>query len=143
MAYWSHKMKTSSSTSSLDGLTQNDPTCFLCLELTNDIGEPLVDGKMLRRCGCAFHVHPACWNSWLASGRGDFDCPICRKSSLRIIIPDEMAPPLTRVRAQSFPYADESFICCCDMPDTYTSYAIFSAVVLISGIVATVMLLKK
>ena len=143
MPYWSHKMKTSSSRNSLDGLTQNDPTCFVCLELTNEIDEPLVDGKMLRRCGCAFHVHPSCWNSWLASGKSEFDCPICRRASINITIPDEMVPPLARIRAQSFPYADESYICCCDIPDTYTIYAIFVALIVILSIVGLVILLKR
>jgi len=142
MAYW-HKMKTSSSTTSLDGLTQNDPTCFVCLELTNDLAEPLVDGKMLRRCGCAFHVHPACWNNWLSSGKSEFDCPICRRASISITIPDHLTPPLTRVRTQSFPYADESFNCCCDIPDTYIQYTIFIGLVAILGIIGLVMLLKR
>ena len=141
MAYW-HKMKSSPSTSSLDGLTKNDPTCFVCLELTNDVGEPLVDGRMLRRCGCAFHVHPICWNSWLSSGKYDFDCPICRRASLHIIVPDEDVPPLARIRAQSFPYADETYICCCEIPEGYKLYTLFVTVIILLGVVMTIMLMR-
>ena len=121
-------MKTSSSTSSLDALNTNDPTCFICIEIANDLGEPLVDGKMLRKCGCAFHVHPACWNTWLASGRSEFDCPICRKGILHLSIPVEDAPPLTRVRAQSFPYADESFVCCLPVPSKIATSIFFGVI---------------
>ena len=134
-------MKTSSSRNSLDELAQNDPTCFLCLELINEIGEPLIDGRMLRKCGCVFHVHPSCWNKWLSSGKSEFDCPICRRASITITIPDE--PPLTRVRTQSFPYADESYICCCDIPDKYIIYLILAGILMILIIVGIVILLKR
>ena len=143
MAYWSHKMKTSSSTSSLDGLTQNDPTCFVCLELTNEIGEPLVDGKMLRKCGCLFHVHPACWNNWLASGKDEFDCPICRRTMITVVIPDENSPPLTRARALSFPYADQSFCCCIEIPNSKLLNIAFFGAVVITGLIVLIELMKQ
>ena len=79
-------MKASDSTNSLTELTGRDE-CFICLAVENDKGEPLVDSKLLRTCGCKFTVHPACWNEWLKD-KTDYDCPICRKQSLmRIHIP--------------------------------------------------------
>jgi hypothetical protein len=80
-------MKASDSTNSLTELTEVK-TCFICLESEpNEKGEPLVDSKLLRNCGCRFYVHPACWNEWLKE-KSDYDCPICHKSSmLRIKIP--------------------------------------------------------
>ena len=81
-------MKASDSTNSLTELTQGEKSCFICLETDmNRQGEPLVDSKLLRSCGCHFQVHPACWNEWLKE-KSDYDCPICRKDSmLRIKIP--------------------------------------------------------
>ena len=80
-------MKASDSTNSLTELT-GEKTCFICLESDNNHkGEPLVDSKLLRNCGCQFQVHPACWNEWIKE-KSDYDCPICRKDSmLRIKIP--------------------------------------------------------
>ena len=79
------RMKESDSTNSLTELTGRDE-CFICLSIENDKDEPLVSSKLLRTCGCRFFVHPQCWNEWMR-GRTDFDCPICRKGSLRINIP--------------------------------------------------------
>ena len=80
-------MKASDSTNSLTELTEVK-SCFICLEEGfNSEGEPLVDSKLLRTCGCRFQVHPACWNEWIKE-KSDYDCPICRKDSmLRIKIP--------------------------------------------------------
>jgi hypothetical protein len=79
-------MKASDSVNSLTELT-HEKSCFICLGNDLEEGEPLVDSKLLRNCGCKFQVHPACWNEWL-KGKSDYDCPICRKDSmLRIKIP--------------------------------------------------------
>jgi len=83
-------MKASDSVNSLTELNQpeiREKTCFICLEDDLVNGEPLVDSKLLRSCGCQFSVHPACWNEWM-KGKSDYDCPICRKDSMmRIKIP--------------------------------------------------------
>lgn len=81
-------MRASDSTNSLTGLTQphEEHTCFICLEEAA-LGLPLVDSKLLRNCGCKFHVHTECWNTWILS-KSDFDCPICHRASmLKIHIP--------------------------------------------------------
>jgi E3 ubiquitin-protein ligase DOA10 len=77
-------MKASDSTNSLTELTQSqdDKSCFICLESgNNETGEPLVDSKLLRNCGCRFSVHPLCWNIWIKE-KSDYDCPICHKDSM-------------------------------------------------------------
>ncbi len=80
-------MKGSDSVNSLTELTKEDKQCFICLDEDSRDGEPLVDSKLLRTCGCRFSVHPRCWNEWM-KGKSDYDCPICRKDSvLRISIP--------------------------------------------------------
>ena len=80
-------MKASDSVNSLTELNKGEKNCFICLDEENDIGEPLVDSKLLRNCGCRFFVHPQCWNEWIKD-KTDYDCPICRKDSmLRIKIP--------------------------------------------------------
>lgn len=83
-------MKASDSVNSLTELNPSevsDPSCFICLDTEGVDGEPLVDSKIVRNCGCKFSVHPACWNEWM-KGKTDYDCPICRKDSmLRIKIP--------------------------------------------------------
>lgn len=83
-------MKASDSVNSLTELNPSGgstPSCFICLSEDLEEGEPLVDSKLLRNCGCRFSVHPACWNEWLKN-KSDFDCPICHKASmLRIHIP--------------------------------------------------------
>lgn len=80
-------MKASDSVNSLTELTSHEKSCFICLGTDLEQGEPLVDSKLLRNCGCKFEVHPACWNEWL-KGKSDYDCPICRKDSmLRIKVP--------------------------------------------------------
>lgn len=91
-------MKTSDSTNSLTELNPSgipEKSCFICLSDEHENGEPLVDSKLLRNCGCKFSVHPACWNEWM-KGKSDYDCPICRKDSmLRIKIPPN--PVMTTV----------------------------------------------
>jgi hypothetical protein len=81
-------MKPSTSTTSLTELTAVTPDneCFVCLELTHESGEALVESTKYITCGCYFHVHPACWNQWIREKRAvsnlDFPfCPICRKNS--------------------------------------------------------------
>jgi hypothetical protein len=76
-------MKPSDSTNSLTALNEvvSDVECFICLELQNELQEPLVDSKLLRTCGCKFVVHPACWNGWMKD-KSDWDCPICRQRSM-------------------------------------------------------------
>jgi E3 ubiquitin-protein ligase DOA10 len=83
-------MKASDSVNSLTELNPtetNDASCFICLSDDVEQGEPLVSSKLLRNCGCKFHVHPQCWNEWM-KGKSDYDCPICHKQSMkRIPIP--------------------------------------------------------
>ena len=80
-------MKASDSTNSLTELNPHEKSCFICLSSDLEEGEPLVDSKLLRNCGCTFAVHPACWNEWMKD-KSDYDCPICRKDSMmRIKIP--------------------------------------------------------
>ena len=83
-------MKASDSVNSLTELNPREveeKTCFICLSSDVEQGEPLVDSKLLRNCGCKFAVHPACWNEWMKS-KSDYDCPICHKASLqRIHVP--------------------------------------------------------
>lgn len=74
-------MKHVDSKTSLAELNPEDPTCFVCLEASNE--EPVVSSAMLRNCGCTFVVHPTCWNEYM-KGKTDFDCPICRKKSIFI-----------------------------------------------------------
>lgn len=76
-------MKQSSSTTSLTALTEAnlERECFICLDIANESGEPLVTSSILRTCGCKFVVHPECWNKWMV-GKSDWDCPICYKKSL-------------------------------------------------------------
>jgi hypothetical protein len=74
-------MKHVDSKNSLAELNPEDPTCFICLELDNELGEPLVSSKLLRKCGCYFVVHPQCWNAWMKD-KSDYDCPICRNKSV-------------------------------------------------------------
>jgi E3 ubiquitin-protein ligase DOA10 len=74
-------MKASDSVNSLTELNPSEPSCFICLSTDIEEGEPLVDSKLLRNCGCKFHVHPACWNQWMKS-KSDYDCPMCHKSSM-------------------------------------------------------------
>jgi len=71
-------MKHVDSKTSLAELNPEDPTCFVCLETSNE--EPVVPSKMLRNCGCVFVVHPSCWNEYMKD-KSDYDCPICRKKS--------------------------------------------------------------
>ena len=106
-------MKASDSANSLTELTQHEKSCFICLETdVNEKGEPLVDSKLLRNCGCQFQVHPVCWNEWIKE-KSDYDCPICRKDSmLRIKIPPN--PVLSVVfeeRAAPNNYCWRSFLC--------------------------------
>lgn len=102
-------MKASDSVNSLTDLTQPEKSCFVCLETDlNHIGEPLVDSKLLRSCGCRFQVHPACWNEWLKE-KTDYDCPICRKDSmLRIKIPPN---PVLNIVYQEQPNTRNGFLC--------------------------------
>jgi hypothetical protein len=80
-------MKASDSVNSLTELNPAEKICFICLSPDLEEGEPLVDSKLLRNCGCTFAVHPACWNEWMKD-KTDYDCPICRKDSmLRIKVP--------------------------------------------------------
>lgn len=79
-------MKASDSTTSLTALTEvREKECFICLEDDNNGHAPLVDSKILRRCGCRFFVHPDCWNEWMKD-KSDYDCPICRKESIKLNI---------------------------------------------------------
>ena len=77
-------MKQSDSTNSLTALSEVVPIleCFICL----DSREPLVDNTLLRTCGCKFIVHPECWAMWIKN-KDAWDCPICRRESLVIGIP--------------------------------------------------------
>lgn len=110
-------MKPSDSTNSLTALTEvvSEIDCFICLEPSpNDLGEPLVDSILLRRCGCKFRVHPACWNEWM-KGKNDWDCPICRRESINVPV-----SPLPVHMQQS-------------LPEMYTgSWKFFAVFVLVS-----------
>ena len=80
-------MKASDSVNSLTELNPREveeKTCFICLSSDLEQGEPLVDSKLLRNCGCKFAVHPVCWNEWMKS-KSDYDCPICHKASMQRI----------------------------------------------------------
>ena len=80
-------MKGSDSTNSLTGLNPSESSeemCFICLDSDIENGEPLVDSRMLRNCGCKFHVHPACWNLWMKD-KSHYDCPICQQASVHRI----------------------------------------------------------
>jgi hypothetical protein len=74
-------MKQSGSSNSLAALNPDDPACLICLEIENELAEPLVESKNLRNCGCKFSVHPFCWNKWMES-KTPYDCPICHKKSM-------------------------------------------------------------
>ena len=77
-------MKASDSVNSLTELTtQSKKECFICLEGDEEGYHPLVDSRILRSCGCKFVVHPDCWNIWMKD-KTDFDCPICRRESIKI-----------------------------------------------------------
>ena len=110
-------MKGSDSVNSLTELTGRDE-CFICLTNENDKGEPLVSSKLLRTCGCKFFVHPECWNRWM-KGKTDFDCPICRKGSLRINIPPN---PVLMIEIPREPRRMCSKFSCCAMI-TLTGFA--------------------
>ena len=135
-------MKMSYSGNSLSDLSQNDPTCFICLELTTDTNEPLINGTLLRACGCHFLVHPSCWNTWLLSGKEEYDCPICRRAIIRVIVKEDDVPS-RRIRAESFPYADESFVCCCDLPESKKIIVCLIIVFITIAILVTLELLFK
>lgn len=118
-------MKNSSSTTSLtDLITVKDADeCFICLEAM----EPLVDGSLLRSCGCKFMVHPDCWNQWMKD-KSDFDCPICRRDSAGKALP----PPPLNPNANTFPIINTN---------SYYKYlcilALFSIVIVIVGILSS------
>ena len=117
-------MKQSLSTTSLTALTEAnlERECFICLDIANESGEPLVDSSILRTCGCKFVVHPDCWNKWMVE-KSDWDCPICHKKSLNTpSVPPN--PVLTFV-------TEEPFILC--EYSVYT-YMIIAAVFLIGMI---------
>jgi len=122
-------MKNSSSTTSLtDLITVKDvDECFICLESTNEKDEPLIDGSLMRSCGCKFMVHPDCWNQWMKD-KSDFDCPICRRDSAGKALP----PPPLNPAANTFPIINTN---------SYYKYlcilALFSVVIVIIGILST------
>jgi len=88
-------MKQSDSSNSLDELNPKYE-CFVCLE--GDEEDPLIESSMLRTCGCRFHVHSHCWDQWM-KGKTEFDCPICRKSSL-IRVQEGISPLPSRFQTQ-------------------------------------------
>ena len=133
-------MKMSYSGNSLSDLSQNDPTCLICLELTTEMNEPLINGTLLRACGCHFLVHPSCWNTWLLTGKEEYDCPICRRAIIRVIVKEDDAPS-RRIRAESFPYADERFVCCCELPESNKMIMCLIIVFITIAILATLILL--
>lgn len=99
-------MKASESANSLTELVViDDKECFICLEPTiNERGEPVVNSKLLRNCGCTFYVHPVCWNEWM-KGKSDWDCPICHKNSLKTahILPNPVLQLHIRVDTPTLP----------------------------------------
>lgn len=106
-------MKASDSVNSLTELTHEDKSCFICLDSSHESGEPLVDSKLLRTCGCKFTVHPTCWNAWMKD-KTDYDCPICRKDSMmRIKIPPNpvMAVAYQEEFVQRRPYMPIVYCC--------------------------------
>lgn len=106
-------MKASDSVNSLTELTGVEKSCFICLETDMVNGEPLVDSKLLRNCGCIFSVHPACWNEWL-KGKSDYDCPICRKDSmLRIKMPPNPVMAIAYVEEPSPNRTKIKILCSC------------------------------
>ncbi len=121
-------MKGSDSTNSLTELTkqESEPSCFICLS-EHEIHNPLVDSKLLRNCGCKFHVHPPCWNRWMKD-KSDYDCPMCRKDSmLRIKIPPN--PVHTIEWIQERPQPRHSYrLCICVMVLAIAAFLIASIV---------------
>jgi E3 ubiquitin-protein ligase DOA10 len=118
-------MKSSDSSNSLAALNPDDPACLICLEIENELAEPLVESKNLRNCGCKFFVHPFCWNKWMES-KGPYDCPICHKKSMQSPGPPTPLP--------IFP----------DMPiygSTY--YYMFGSIILIGSIIILYMLISS
>ena len=78
-------MKTSDSKNSLAELNPPEPICFVCLEESSP-DAPLIESSLLRSCGCKFHTHAECWNTW-RKGKSDYDCPYCGKRTLHLSIP--------------------------------------------------------
>jgi hypothetical protein len=78
-------MKNSDSKNSLAELNPPEPICFICLEESSP-DTPLVESSLLRSCGCKFHTHTDCWNTWRKE-KSDYDCPYCGKRSLHMSIP--------------------------------------------------------
>jgi hypothetical protein len=71
----------------------------------NEKEEPLVDGSILRSCGCKFMVHPDCWNQWIKD-KTEFDCPICRRESLnRLPITPVQQPQVIVLNRSYYIYA--------------------------------------
>ncbi len=78
-------MKNSDSKNSLAELNPPEPICFVCLE-ESCADAPLIESSLLRSCGCKFHTHAECWNTW-RKGKTDNDCPYCGRRSLHLSIP--------------------------------------------------------
>lgn len=78
-------MKNSDSKNSLAELNPAEPICFVCLEESSP-EFPLVSSSLLRSCGCKFHTHADCWNTW-RKDKSDFDCPYCGKRTLHMSLP--------------------------------------------------------
>jgi len=104
-------MKHSDSKTSLAELNPDDTPCFICLEIENELSEPLVDGALLRTCGCKFKVHPLCWNEWMKE-KTCYDCPICRKESqFSERAPTPLLEYIASLPPQPQPQVSMRFIC--------------------------------
>ncbi len=78
-------MKNSDSKNSLAELNPPEPICFVCMEESSP-ETPLIESSLLRSCGCKFHTHAECWNTWRKE-KSDYDCPYCSKRSLHLSLP--------------------------------------------------------
>jgi hypothetical protein len=69
-------MKPSTSTNSLTALDEKG--CIFCAEAEGELGDMLVDSKVLTHCRCVFRAHPSCWEERVIKSDEKL-CPSCNK----------------------------------------------------------------
>lgn len=79
-------MKPSTSTTSLTALDEKG--CILCTEIGGEIGDMLVESKLLTQCRCVFRAHRICWEKHIL-GSDEKICPSCNMT----VIPAFMIYP--------------------------------------------------